>query len=51
MVVENIPLLWEFSTGKQWRHDIPFSPLKWSEGAESGQNPVSLFSRCSSFMR
>lgn len=21
MAVENISLLWEFSTGKQWRHD------------------------------
>lgn len=50
MLAENIPLLWEFSTGKQWRHDIPFSMLKWSKGIKSGQNPVSLFSRCSSFM-
>lgn len=50
MSVENIPLLWESSTGNQWRHAIPFSMLKLSEGIESGQNPVSLFSRCSSFM-
>lgn len=40
MSVENIPLLWESSTGNQQRHDIPFSMLKCSEGIESGQNPV-----------
>lgn len=50
MSVENIPLLWESSTGNQQRHDIPFSMLKCSEGIESGQNPVFLFGRCSSFM-
>lgn len=50
MPVENIPLLWEFNTGNQWRHDIPFLPLKWSKGVESEKSPLSLFSRHSSFM-
>ena len=40
MAVENTLLLWEFSTGKQRRHNIPFSDMRFGERRETSCSSV-----------